>query len=306
MSMATEAFIKAPPPSFTEVQLVDPVGLIMVPVGFDPVSFGAWRERKQPGSVVELEPERFAELAPHWAGASDGAILVADEGNLDSSAIFDGFVRGARRGGATFETGARVTEFLGGSGEITGVALADGRQLEADLIVVAAGGWAAPLAERAGSRQRFEPRRRHILVTAPDSRVDPRWPVVWSESDSFYAKPESGGLMICSCDQDVVDPDHCDVLPEVIEEIAQKATECLHGFDDAGAAHSWAGMRTFTGDHSFAVGPDPDVAGLFWASGLGGHGICTSYGLGRFAAGWIAGDPLDEKMMAATDPARFR
>jgi len=301
----TAAFLAAPPASFTEVPLVDPVGLIMVPATFDPADFAAWRELKAPGTVVDLEPERFRELAPHWGGETHGAVLVTDEGNLDSSAIFDGYVRGARRGGVAFEHGARVTEFLGGPGRVTGVVLADGRRLEAELVVVAAGGWAGPLAARAGSTVHFEPRRRHLLVTAPDPRVDPRWPVVWSEVDSFYAKPESGGLMICCCDEDVVDADHCDERPEVIERIAQRATECLKGFDDAGAAHHWAGMRTFCEDHSFAVGPDPDVAGLFWVSGLGGHGICTSCGLGRFAAALLVGAEVDERVRAGMDPGRF-
>lgn len=305
LGLETGVFLNDPPPGFSEVPLVDPVGLIMVPVTFDMAAFARWRARRAPGSVVDLAPREVAELAPHYAGSTEGAILVKDEGHLDPAALFDGFVRGARRGGARFETGVQVAGFLLEGGAVRGVRLADGRELPADLTVIAAGGWASRLAGAAGSRLRFEARRRHILVTGHDPRIDPRWPVVWSEADAFYVKPESGGLMVCACDQDVIDPDECGTRPEVLELIAERASRCLHGFDDAPAAHFWAGMRTFPEDDSFALGPDPDVAGLFWVSGLGGHGMSTSVGVGRLAAALIAGAEAETEVARALAPRRL-
>lgn len=305
LGFETGAFLADPPPGFTEVPLVDPVGLVMVPVSFDPEAFLRWRARRSPGSVVDLEPRELAELAPHYAGSAEGAVLVKDEGHLDPAALFEGFVRGARRGGARFETGGEVAEFLLEGGVVRGVRLKDNREIPADLTVIAAGGWASRLGEAAGSRLRFEARRRHILVTGHDSRIDPRWPVVWSEADAFYVKPESGGLMVCACDQDVIDPDQCGTRPEVLEMIAERVARCLHGFDDAPAAHFWAGMRTFPEDNSFAVGPDPDVEGLFWVSGLGGHGMSTSVGLGRLAAALIAGERADTEVARELAPERL-
>ena len=305
LGLETGEFLNDPPPGFTEVPLVDPVGLIMVPVTFDPEAFARWRARRAPGSVVDLAPRELAELAPHYAGSAEGAILVRDEGHLDPAALFEGFVRGARRGGARFDSEVEVAEFLREDGAVRGVRLRDGREIPADLTVIAAGGWAGRLGEAAGSRLRFEPRRRHILVTGHDPRIDPRWPVVWSESDAFYVKPESGGLMVCACDQDTVDPDECTTRPEVLELIAERVARCLHGFDDAPAAHFWAGMRTFTADHCFAVGPDPEVKGLFWVSGLGGHGMSTSVGVGRLAAALIDGDRGETEVARALAPRRF-
>jgi D-arginine dehydrogenase len=142
-------------------------------------------------------------------------------------------------------------------------------------------------------------------VTAPEARVDRRWPVVWSEPDGFYARPESGGLLLCACDEDVVPPAGTDARPEVRERIAEVAARCLAGFDDAPAAHFWAGLRTFCADDAFAVGPDPEVPGLWWAAGLGGHGMSASIGLGRLCAARLCGLPHDAEVARALDPARL-
>ena len=49
------------------------------------------------------------------------------------------------------------------------------------------------------------------------------------------------------------------------------------------------------------VGPDPRRAGLFWATGLGGHGLTTSRALGLLVGELLAG----EASPGAFDPARF-
>jgi D-arginine dehydrogenase len=68
--------------------------------------------------------------------------------------------------------------------------------------------------------------------------------------------------------------------------------------------HLWCGMRTLTGDGRFAVGPDPDVEGLFWVAGLGGHGMCVGAEVGHMAARLLAGGAPDE-LARACDPARL-
>jgi glycine/D-amino acid oxidase-like deaminating enzyme len=140
-------------------------------------------------------------------------------------------------------------------------------------------------------------------VTAPDPRVDPDWPVVWNAGDAFYARPESGGLLLCACDETAVAADACEVDPSVRERIAEVAARHLPDFADAAAAHLWCGMRTFAEDHEFVIGPDPELAGLFWAAGLGGHGMTTAPAVGALAADALLGRG-DPRERAAFDPGR--
>ena len=66
--------------------------------------------------------------------------------------------------------------------------------------------------------------------------------------------------------------------------IAEKTTRLLALSGDPGAAHFWHGLRTLSPDGRFVVGPDPDLAGLVWVAGLGGHGMTCGGEVGRLAA----------------------
>jgi D-arginine dehydrogenase len=305
LALETAEFLTNPPGGFTDLALLDPVGLILLPARPDAPALEEWSRRKPAGAVQALNEPQLRELCPHFRGRAEGALLVRDEGHIDNAALIDGMLRQARRAGVRIRTGAEVTELLQDDSGITGVQLAGGDRLKADVVALATGGWAGLLASRAGSEMTFEARRRHLLVTAPQHHANPRWPILWSERENFYVRPESGGLMVCACDQDLVDPDHCNAREEVKELIAERSAQCLRGFDDAPVAHFWAGMRTFARDEEFAIGYDPDVSGLFWAAALGGHGMSTSVGIGRLAARLIRREPTSRQEHAAFDPARF-
>lgn len=288
LALETASFLADPPPGFSEVPLIDPVGLILIPEQVDRQAFEAWRSCKDEGAVVHLSEVELGDLAPHYRGATKNAFLVRDEGHIDNAALIDGMLQAARKGGVEVRTGCEVESFLRCEDSLSGVQLRGGQRIECDRVILAPGAWAHPLAKLAGSRQVFEARRRHLLVTAPQERVNARWPILWSETESFYVRPESGGLMICACDQDVVDPDRCEALPEVREVVARRSAACLPEFDDAPVAHFWAGMRTFSPTDEFVIGFDPQVQGLFWVAGLGGHGMSVSVGAGRLAASLLS------------------
>ena len=306
LALETAAFLADPPPGFSEVPLLDPVGLVLVPAPGSEERVASWRALKPAGSVEGLDRDSLRALLPHYRGTARGAVLARDEGVIDTSALLDGLVRAAREAGATFKTSSRVRELpRATSSQVPRVRLDGGEELEADAVVIAAGGWAGELARRAGSPLEFEPRRRHLLVTGADPRTDRRWPVLWSEPDGFYARPESGGLLLCACDEDRVEPGEPEARPAVRERIAEVARRCLVGFDEAPAAHFWAGLRTFAADDGFAVGPDPEVPGLWWSAGLGGHGMSASIGVGQLAAARLLETPHDAEIARALDPRRL-
>jgi glycine/D-amino acid oxidase-like deaminating enzyme len=227
------------------------------------------------------------------------------EGRLDIAALVAGFAEGARAAGVEIRRGAPVKRLATRGDRVTGVELVNGTRIAAATTVMAAGGWAGGLGEAAGSRVILSPTRRHLLVTAPDERIDPRWPVIWALGDEFYCRPESGGMLLCACDQVVVDPSDCRRDDHVCEIIAAKMTRLLPGLGDAQAARFWCGVRTMTRDDRFALGPDPDLAGLFWVAGLGGHGMVCSFEIGRLAARRLHGNEAASAEERALDPARL-
>lgn len=300
-------FLHAPPPGFSPVPLVERTGLLLTADSKGAPDLARWFEESrgsEDGRVLEGDEARA--LAPHHAGEIAFAVLFPREGRIDIAALLAGFERGAKASGVDLRCGASVERLLVRDGVVHGVRLADGCELEADRTLLAAGGWAGELGRAAGSRVELAPTRRHLVNTAPDDEVDARWPVVWHHGEqSFYARPESGGLLVCGCDQTAVDPDHCTEDPAVLELVARRVEACLPSLADAGVASFWCGMRTFALDGRFAIGPDPDVAGLYWAAGLGGHGMVCSAGLGELAAARILGEPAETQAARAFDPRRL-
>ena len=300
---ASADFLHAPPPDFSPVPLVERTGLLLTADSAGAEELEQWCETSD---GERLGPEAARALAPHHEGEISVAFWFAREGRIDIAALMAGFERGAREAGVEIRTAAGVERLLADGGRVRGVRLHDGEELEADWTVMASGGWAGVLGRAAGSRVALTPRRRHLLNTAPDATIDARWPVVWHHgSEPFYARPESGGLLVCGCDQAEVDPDRCVEDPAVKELVAERVAKNLPSFADAGVASFWCGMRTFTPDDRFAIGPDPDVAGLFWVAGLGGHGMVCAAGVGELAASRLAGEPPSTPAARAFDPSRI-
>jgi len=287
-------FLRHPPAGFAEHPLVDPVGLVLTAAeGPAAEELAGWVAHCRPASeATALDPAELRERAPFYRGEGHRAWWFPHEGRLDVALLCDAFARGARAGGAELRTGAAgtVAALHVEGGAVRGVRLADDALVQADVVVLAAGGWAGALGRAAGSAVDLTPTRRHLVVTAPTESVDPRWPVVWRHGDAFYCRPESGGLLVCGCDQTVVDdPDRLERDPAVLETVAAKTAQNVPALADAGAAHWWCGLRTMTASGRFAVGPDPAVAGLFWVAGLGGHGMTAGPEAGRLAAALLRG-----------------
>ena len=109
-----------------------------------------------------------------------------------------------------------------------------------------------------------------------------------------------------ACDTVAVEPEEGELSdPRILEDLAVKTRKWLPRMAEAGAAHFWAGMRTFAPDDRFVVGPDPRLEGLHWAAGLGGHGITCGAAVGNLAASWLAGDSPSHPLADSFLPRRL-
>jgi glycine/D-amino acid oxidase-like deaminating enzyme len=269
-----------PPPGFADRPLVDACGILLA---VDGPATGWERRALDDGRAELLGRSRMEALAPALRSEGRRGLWFAREGRIDIEALLAGFERGARAGGVRIECAARALELLVEGRAVAGARF-DGREIRAGRTLVAAGGWAGEPALAAGSRVRLRPTRRHLVLTAPDPRVDPRGPVVWVEDDTFYARPEAGGLLLCACDEVDAVADDVTPVPEERDRALAKAARWLPSLAPFAVARWWMGVRTIGPERRFVIGPDPDVAGLYWCAGLGGHGMLASFRVGELAA----------------------
>lgn len=232
----------------------------------------------------------------------EAALWTPSDGVVDVSALLQFYLREAQSQG--------VRLLL--SRELKGVVRRDGtyhvetsqESIEATYLVNAAGAWASDLVEMTeASRFPLFPLKRHLFVLGDISALNPNWPFVWSLQPDFYFRPESGDLLFCVCDEETTNSLEPTVNPEISETLAELIWCQLPGLREVTQKRIWSCFRTKTSDGRFVVGWDPVAENFFWVTGLSGHGVGSSWQLGRLAAerfpdhASTAGDPFD--------PSRF-
>lgn len=215
-------------------------------------------------------------LRPPLAAAVDRTAQT-----IDVMALHARYVRAFKERGGEIRTGTRVTGLRrDGSGWVAG-------DLKADVVVDAAGAWADEVAAMAGVPPiGLLPMRRTIAFVRAEA--DPAWPSVADAADSFYFRPESGGLLISPADETPSEP--CDAKPEDVD--IALALERVNAATTLGlrSVHTaWAGLRSFVADREPVVGTWPDHPGFVFFAGQGGYGIQMAPALARTGADIVLG-----------------
>jgi D-arginine dehydrogenase len=205
---------------------------------------------------------------------------------LDPHGLLEGFRRMLVAGGGRVVGNARVSELEAVPG---GWRVRCGnKDLQADILVNAAGAWADGLALLAGARPLgLQPLRRTAVLVDPAQDVS-AWPLVHRAQGGLYFKPEAGLLMVSLGDETPSPP--CDAQPEELDIAMTLARfQQMTTLVDSRPVRSWAGLRTFLPDRFPAVGFDAKVKDFFWLVGQGGYGMQTAPALSQIAVDLLAG-----------------
>jgi len=220
---------------------------------------------------------------------------------IDPQALLSAFVESARARGVTFAFREQLTAVRASGARVESVETTK-RRIAVVRLVVAAGAWAGEVAALAGSSGiAIEPRRRHLFRGSVDREEGKSWPFVWNEERGVYFRPEGDGMLLSPCDTEPHPACDPEVDPARRDELARKMEETFGTLGEWRLGRGWACLRTFARDERFVIGADPRVRGLFWVAALGGHGVTSSWAVGRLAAQAILG----RRAAGAFDPRRF-
>ncbi len=253
-------------------------------------------------------------LAPGLEPSKDHpAAWMPNDGYAEPYTLASAYATAARRLGVTFVTGCEVLGVRVTDGQARGVTARE-MDVEVDVVVIAAGAWTSAIATRAGTAVPAFAVRHQAWVTAPMPWVTPAFPVVRVPDRLAYLRPEVGGLMLGFFETTPLGVDVAaraefgvEATPrdrDVLTAHAPGLMEVVPGLGEASVIGGTAGVPTYTPDGHFVVGPLPDVAGLFVATGCCAHGIAGSGGVGRALAEMVTAETptLDPAPMA---PGRF-
>lgn len=309
LKVQAAAFLRDPPPGFSERPLLEPNGILAT---FQEPHWSAVRQfvsllAKRGATVQALSRsevvDRIPVVSPQYV---DGGIWLPEDGHIDVHELLWSYLRGAGRGGAERRCGVEVRAIRTESGRVRGVETSEG-DFTARWVVDAAGAWAGKIAALAGAAPiPITPHRRTIVTFAPPEGLDVRgWPLVSNETQRLYFGPESGGLLASPMDEQPMEP--CDARPDelVIAETIERIAKLAPALVPKTLRRSWAGLRSFAPDRVPVVGEDPRARGFFWLAGQGGCGIETSPAVGRIAADLLIDGSTARFDAARLSPARF-
>lgn len=214
---------------------------------------------------------------------------------IDVAALHADCLARLRRAGGTLLTDAelRAAHRDGGRWRIETAA----GDIDAAIIVNAAGAWADVIAARAGVQPiGIQPYRRTMAQLRTDPAPPEELPHVAAIDGSFYFKPEAGGRLWLS-PHDEIASDPCDAQPEEIDvAIAIDRFEHCVDWRVAGLERKWAGLRSFAPDRLPVYGFAAEAPGFFWCAGQGGFGIQTAPAAAMLAAALVLRQSLPDAL----------
>jgi len=218
------------------------------------------------------------------------ALHAPGDGIVDIAALLQGYLRGSE-----VRYGCEVRAFDARPDGVT-VRTTTGL-VEAGVLVNATGAWAGVFADLP-----LTPRNRTLYVTEPDAAIEPGWPFLWDPGHGYYLRPESGGWLLCACDETDAAPGDYREDESVLLALGSKLERHQPGLGDLRIARRWVGQRTFAPDRLPVLGFDARTPRLFHVAALGGHGVTLSWSIGRLAAACLLGRSAAPAIM---DPARL-
>ena len=272
-------------------------------------------QREHGVQVALLTPGELHARFPwlHVGDLAGGSLGLADEGWFDAYALLQAFRRKARSLGVE-ELAGEVVEIARDGGRTTGVRLGDGRVIEADWVVNAAGPRASGVAAMAGLELPVSPRKRMVFHFDCRTRVESPLTI---DTSGVYFRPEGPNYIAGSSPRgDQPDPDtlDLDVDRSWFEQVVWPAiAHRVPAFEAIRLLDAWAGhYEVNTLDHNAVIGPHPDLPNFLFANGFSGHGLQQAPAAGRALAEWIATGtyetidvrPLGYERIAANQPYR--
>ncbi|MGH1549651.1 NAD(P)/FAD-dependent oxidoreductase [Leifsonia poae] len=236
------------------------------------------------GEVARVSAERARELFPPLGDGFAG-IHISGGARVDGRVLRAGLLAGAQGLGATVIPGTATLDATDAGGWAAQV---DGRTLEADTLVVAAGAWTNGLLEPFGRRVGVEPQRgqiSHLRVGTADTRF---WPSVHPVASHYLVAFDDSRVAVGATREtgSGFDPR---VTAEGQRQVLENALSVAPGLADATLIETRVGLRPLPDGELPTVGALEGIDGVYVNAGFGAAGLTMGPLVGDRLAAEIVG-----------------
>jgi sarcosine oxidase subunit beta len=236
-------------------------------------------------------PDEVAGLVPGMdVDDVDAAAWEPLSGYADPTGTAAGLLAAARRNGAAYAGGVRVTAIRVAGGRVAGVDT-DRGPVDTPVVVDAAGAWAAELARTAGVEVPVLPWRHDTAYFGLPAQHPPSIPIVLDHIRAVYFRPEGRDLLLVGLETgneiggspDAPMPGHD---PAILEPMVDRLCSRVPWMASGDYRSANRGQDGMSPDQRAILGP-AGPEGLFLDCGHSGSGFKTAPAIGEALAGWI-------------------
>lgn len=223
---------------------------------------------------------------PHLATTIAGAVLCAQDHQVDNRRVVAALLEAARLSGVTIHEHRAVAEIVTAAGTVIGIALEDGQQIPADVVVLAAGAWSRGIGGlSADCRPPVRPVKGQMLAL----RMDPSAPLINHVicAPGVYLVPRRDGRLLVGATVEERGFDGSLTAGAVLT-LLESAWRVVPSIEDLPIHEMWTGHRPGSRDNAPILGAGP-IPGLIYATGHHRNGILLT----PITADLIAGLILD-------------
>jgi glycine/D-amino acid oxidase-like deaminating enzyme len=221
------------------------------------------------------------------------AAYEAEAGYCEALQVVASLASAARGKGALVREGTRANGLVLDGRKVTGVGTASG-VISTGTVVLAAGGWSAPLAKAAGVELPVKACRTQVALFRRPSEFGAAHAVFGDLTNQIYFRPLAGELThVGNVDpreeKYEVDPDrYREVADEQFaSEMRQKLERRFPAMSRAPGRGGYGALYSVTPDWQPIIDRLPGVDGAFCAAGFSGHGFKMAPAVGKLIAEFV-------------------
>ncbi|MCX6562028.1 MAG: FAD-binding oxidoreductase [Candidatus Aminicenantes bacterium] len=252
-----------------------------------------WLDKKELLEVVpDLNPDGLI-----------GGTFSPDDGHASPLTAAHAFFVRAQRAGAEFRFNESVNGLIVEGGHVRGIRTDKG-DYGAEVVVNAAGAWAADLAKYAGIDIPVRPDSHEGAVTEPVAHfLDPMVVDIHptdTSSNYYFFQHATGQVIFCITPSPSIWGFDTRETSSFLPQVASRMVAIMPRLKNLRVRRTWRGLYPMTPDGAPLVGWAREVEGFLLAAGMCGQGFMLGPGLGEMLAHLIKGD-LSQKDREALD-----
>lgn len=235
-----------------------------------------------------LAPEDVKLLQPFMNVEDIGAAAYEPEsGFADGSDTVHSLIEGAKKAGAKVRQGTAVERIKVEDGKVSGVVLKD-EEIDAPIVVLAAGAWSKALARTAGVELPLRIRSIFAGVVQRPPTIKTHMVVIDRVTDTYF-RPDTADLTLLGLRSKTPEEQEAQEVEKAPTQFntaniafsVDKLTRRIPAMSDASLKRVWMGVDGFTPDGHCVLDKAPGVEGLYLAVGFSGTGFKVGPAVGR-------------------------